>query len=283
MGRCLCCLALGTIAALAFGQTQPTTAPAKPDSKADVKLKPGAKTARQDQAKSDKARTQAQPERDVQQLLNGRIPEVNFEKVPLEKVMEWLQEYTGGIVYVRWKVLEDFGITRETPITVKARDKKLSQILWVIMNEAAAESGVTLAYQASTDLFLFSTHDDLSRDLVTRVYDVQDITVDVPYFKGDGTREGSEGIVRRTRVRRTAPPPSRSSGGEVIDEAPRREITTEDEKLQEFKELILNMIEPESWEINGLGGKGTIFPYKGRLVVRNSLHVHQLIDDGLKP
>lgn len=60
-------------------------------------------------------------------------------------------------------------------------------------------------------------------------------------------------------------------------------VTTEDEKLQEFMELILVTIEPESWQINGLGGEGMIFPYKGKLIVRNNRHVHQLIGGGRKP
>jgi hypothetical protein len=42
-------------------------------------------------------------------------------------------------------------------------------------------------------------------------------------------------------------------------------------------EFILNTVEPESWEVNGMGGKGTIFPYKGKLIVRNSLHVHHIL------
>jgi hypothetical protein len=304
--RCLaCCLSLGILATLAFGQTQAKPGEAKPDREADAKPKTGPARPADEQdksgtskspadatsddgkaadAKAARAKREDQRKHNVRETLNSRVPEVNFEAAPLEKVMEWLQDYTDAIVYVRWAALQEFGITRETPITVKARDKKLSQILWVVMNEAAAESGVTLAYQASKDLFLFSTHEDLSRDMITRVYRVQDIIVDVPEFRGDGTKEGSEGVVKRTRVRRT-PPPSRSHGGEIIptDGAPAREVTTEDESLQEFVELILDTIAPASWAINGMGGEGTIFPYKGKIVIRNSLYVHQLIAGGREP
>ncbi|RMF83456.1 MAG: hypothetical protein D6744_04610, partial [Planctomycetota bacterium] len=42
-------------------------------------------------------------------------------------------------------------------------------------------------------------------------------------------------------------------------------------------DLILMSVEPESWAANGLGGRGTVFPYKNRLVVYNSLYVHQII------
>lgn len=272
-----CLLATAVIAALALGQT--TTAPGQPGVRADAKPKATANAERH-----------RKPKRDIRLILNSRVPEVRFEQVPLEKVMEWVQEYTGAMVYVRYAVLEEHDINRETLITVKARDAKLEQILWVIMNEAAGSTGVTLAYEASADLFLFSTHDDLSSKMVTRIYDVRNIIVDVPYFSLGGalmpmpTAEGSEGVVWRTRVRR--PPPSPSLGSEVISDTqqpPRREITTEDEALHEFMEFILNTVEPESWEVNSMGGKGTIFPYKGKLIIRNSLHVHQLIAGAANP
>ncbi len=312
--RILACLAaVGIIASLAFAQARATPGQPKPERKPEAKPKTSSTPLDDDQRKaaaagpaagaaSDKAesgdakpgiaKSRDQAKRNVQEILNARIPDVNFDATPLEEVMEWLQDYTEAIVYVRWAALEDFGITRETPITVEARNKRLSQILWVVMNEAAAESGVTLAYQASADLFLFSTHEDLSRSMVTRVYNVREIIVDVPYFFRHGLCKdpvGEEGIVKRTRVRRVWRDQG-SRGGELgtelgteAPEPPRREITSEDEALQELTELILNTVEPETWEANGMGGKGTIFPYKGKLVVRNSIYVHQILSDKLKP
>lgn len=278
-----CLIAAGITASLAMGQS-PTSAPSEPEVRASTTTKPAAKP------KADRRdEVLPKPKRDVKQILSSRVPKVHFEHVPLEDVMEWVQEYTGVMVYVRYAVLEEHGIDRQTPITVKARDAKLAQILWVIMNEAAGSSGVTLAYEASADLFVFSTHADLSSKLVSRIYDVKDIIADVPYFWLEGagmpvpTAEGSEGIVKRTRVRR--PPPVQSLGGEVFSgsQPPPREITSEDEGLHEFMEFILNTVEPEIWEVNGMGGKGTVFPYKGKLIIRNSLHVHHILSGEGEP
>jgi hypothetical protein len=246
-------------------------------------------------AKDERASTSApaRTERDIAKILSGRVPEVAFDHTPLEKVVEWVQGYSGVLVYVRYAVLEEQGITRDTPITVKAKDAALEQILWLIMNEAAGARGVTLAYEASADLILFSTHADLSSKLVARAYDFKDIHVDVPYFwrEGDGvgwaTVAGAEGKNFRARVRR-AVPHSSSLGGELLvsredGASPVLEIKSEDEALQEFMELILNTVEPETWAVNGMGGKGTIFPYKGRLIIRNSLHVHQILSGEENP
>jgi len=234
-------------------------------------------------------------ERDIVRILRGRVPEVVFDHTPLETVMEWVQDYTGVMVYVRYAVLEEQGIGRETPISLKVKGAALKQILWGIMNEAAGASGVTLAYQASSELIVLSTEQDLGEQMISRVYDCKEIHVDVPYFwreGGDGvgvaTVEGSEGKIFRTRVRRAKRPSGSLGGGDLFGPldagaAPVLEVKSEEEQLQEFTELILNAVEPESWAINGLGGKGTIFPYKGRLIIRNSLRVHRILAGEKKP
>ena len=248
---------------------------------ADREAKPAADAPVRGPAAPD---AQPKAERDIGKILSWRVPEVCFDHTPLEKVMEWVQKQTGVLVYVRYAILEEHGITRETPITVKAKDATLKQILWVIMNEAAGASGATLAYEASGDLILLSTHQDLGSKMVSRVYDFKDIHVDVLYFEGITDLEGK---VFRTRVRR-AVPHSRSLGGELFgppadDAAPVLEVESEEEQVQEFMEFLLNTIEPETWAINGMGGKGTIFPYKGRLIIRNSLHVHQILSGEENP
>jgi hypothetical protein len=321
---------VGIIATLASGQTQSPTGPSpsagntdekgsgSAPSSNDVQTRTGtgppanaaATPAGPAEASTGRPGQEAAPKRDIRAVLNGRIKEVNFDGAPFERVIDWLQDYTGILTYVRWAVLEEHGIDRETPITIKARDQKLSRILWVMMNEAAGASGVTLAYQASDDLILLSTHEDLGRSMVTRAYEVDDLIAAAPYFFMDGMEEvpeGREGIVWYTRVRRTNSDrgpavsvdagrtlpsgktrPSRDnrlSESEIMlgAEGPQREIRSEDAALQEIMELILNTVEPESWAANGMGGQGTIFPYKGRLLVWNSIRVHQVLAQELKP
>ena len=48
--------------------------------------------------------------------------------------------------------------------------------------------------------------------------------------------------------------------------------------MRDLLELILNTVEPQSWEINGAGGRATMTPLNNRaIVIRNSLYVHQMI------
>ena len=93
-------------------------------------------------------------------LLNQRLPEVMFEELPLEQVMEFIADFTQMNVVVRWEILEDAGIERDKAITIKVRNVHLRQVLWLIMNEAGG-TDLKLAYRASGNMLVLSTEEDL--------------------------------------------------------------------------------------------------------------------------
>jgi hypothetical protein len=220
------------------------------------------------------------PLRDIAEILATRVPDVAFEQQALEEVMRWVEQQTGATVYVRWQVLEDAGIPRDAPVTLTARNRQLAHILALILKEAEGESGTRLAYEASSELFVVSTHDDLSRALITRVYDVERLLQDIPKFDMPpgviAPGVGGKALPNLpTRVVR--PGPGQSAGGEATPVGGAPTVVVEDERERELVDLITLNVEPESWQINGQGGRGTIFPRDGKLIIRNSRHVHQLL------
>jgi hypothetical protein len=54
-----------------------------------------------------------------------------------------------------------------------------------------------------------------------------------------------------------------------------------DEQALRLVELITSHIYPESWKVNG--GAGTITLFKGRLIIRNHLLVHEQLGGGSAP
>ena len=115
--------------------------------------------------------------------LNARIPEVDFEEAELDIVMDWIGGLTPMSVVVRWQILEDAGIERDKQITMQVKNLRLSQVLWMIMQEAGGPD-LKLAYRASGELLIISTAEDLGREMVVRVYDVSDLLVRAPIFRG---------------------------------------------------------------------------------------------------
>lgn len=235
------------------------------------------------------------PAREIDAILAARVT-VEFDRTPFEHVVTWIERETQAMVYVRWPALEDVGIERDAPITLRARDRPLQQVLALILKDAEGVSGAKLAYEASADLFIFSTHDDLSRELITRVYRVEDLLQEIPKFEGPKPGQiapGAGGRAIRSRPARVIRPArgSQSQGGGEVhtpggaaghdgggrEDTPGPRVAVPDERSRELIDLITMVVEPESWEINGLGGRGTIFPRDGRLIVRNSRYVHQLL------
>ncbi len=204
--------------------------------------------------------------------LNERIEEVAFEEAPLDQVMEWLGTLTPMQVFVRWPMLEDAGIERDKPITMNVQGLRLSQVLYLITKEAGGPD-VVLAYRASGKLLTISTADDLGEERVTRVYDVADLLVRVPTVRnkmsidlsqlaqqsGQGGGGGGQSIF--------------GQGGGQRNDDDNRGQDNNNEDIDELIGLIIQTVEPDSWDENG--GRGTIHAYNKLLVVYNNILVHQ--------
>jgi len=210
-------------------------------------------------------------------VLNQRIPEVRFEETPLEQVMDWLRDFTELNISVRWQTLEDAGVRRDTPISIQARNLTLSQVLWLVMNEAAG-SEVKLAYRASSSLLILSTEEDLSREMVTKVYDVSDLLLTLPRVPRQTTFNVTQGLGQ------TGSSGGGGAGGGMFGTGQQGQQGQYGQaenlggqggrtEIQRLVELIRDTVEPDTWRENG--GMGTIIPYQNFIVVRNTILVHQ--------
>lgn len=201
-------------------------------------------------------------------ILNQRIPEVTFEEAPFDQVMQWVEQTMQINVSVRWQILEDAGVQRDKPISVRVRNVRFSQVLWMIMNEAGGPD-LKLAYRASGNLLILSTVEDLGKEMITRVYDVSDLLVRVPRFSGprlDLSQQGGGG--------------QGGGGGQNLfqdegqdDDSDNRGEGEEDLEIERLRQIIVQTVEPETWADNG--GPGTIVAFRNQLIVRNSIFVHQ--------
>ncbi len=199
-------------------------------------------------------------------ILNQRIQEVSFEEAPFDQVMEWVEQTMQINVSVRWQTLEDAGVRRDKPISVRVRNVRFSQVLWMIMNEAGG-TDLKLAYRASGNLLILSTAEDLGKEMITRVYDVSDLLVRVPRFTGprlDLSQQSGAG---------------QGGGGQNLfqdegnDQDRSRGEGEENIEIENLRQIIVQTVEPETWADNG--GQGTIVAFRNQLIVRNSIFVHQ--------
>jgi hypothetical protein len=68
-------------------------------------------------------------------VLGKVLPELTLQAIALSDVIDFLRDISGANIFVDWKKLEAVGVTRQTPITVRAREVKVAQALQLVLDE----------------------------------------------------------------------------------------------------------------------------------------------------
>lgn len=243
-------LAVLALVAIAFTTTTVAAPPAKDD-------KPAGKVKKDEKKSGRKKKT---PRGLAFKALRTVIDDATFKDMTFEEFTEWLARQTEANIIVRWKIIEDAGIDIDTRFSLKLREVTIRQITKYVFAEVTAGLDIELAVKADDNTLIISTRRDLSTELVIRTYDVQDLLIDVPNFYSLASAFGGGAV------------PGGAIAGSGIGEYGSK---TQDELAQELMNLITSHVEPESWAVNG--GKGTISFFRGKIIVRNNLIVHELI------
>ncbi len=211
-------------------------------------------------------------------VLNQRLPEVAFRETPFEQVMDFITDLTKLNLVVRWQNIVDAGVPKDKPVSLQAKNLRLSQVLWLVMSEAGG-SDVKLAYRASGNLLVLSTEEDLNKEMVTKVYDVSDLLVRIRNSSREGAFDltqnmnnvgsqgggGGTGLFGNSNQQNQYGNDNRDQYGAGAAQTP---------EMQQLVELIQQTVEPDTWTVNG--GLGTVHSFRGGLlVIRNTLLVHQ--------
>lgn len=189
------------------------------------------------------------------------VVEVDIKDMSLEELAEWINRDTGANVIVRWKLLEKEGITRASKISVKARNINIRQLLALsFLHLTQSKPSVELSAQARGNTIIISTRKDHNSKMITRVYEVADLIQDMPDFPIAGSERGFSRSSKRRADKRLM----HAGRGQEIDP-----------HILDLIDSITMNIEPHSWKV--AGGKGRIRYYRGKLIIYNSVEVHQLI------
>ncbi len=172
-------------------------------------------------------------------VMQMRVPAVELAGVALDDVFGFMRDVAGMNLYVNWPALEAAGVDRSVPIQLKLRNIRMGKVMDLALNQASA-GGVALTWYVSDNIVYVTTKQLADQDMVTIVYPVQDLLVEVPNF--------------------TPPSFTPSTGGEgggsgnVFDTGNNQNTTdgaTAVEKGEKLVELIMMLVEPDVWVENG--------------------------------
>ena len=234
------------------------------------------------------------PPNPAAKMLSARLASVDFEETPFDKVVEDLARMTNTNIVVFWNRLREEDIDRTTPVTLKVRNLPFDRVLKLVLDQIRSEDG--LVFSADQDLIMISTAKDFKGKMAVRVYDVRWIIQPTPYPRRSGDDGGGDPNKPPDIVSAGSMPPQLVYDREATlkrpllnrfmkqDEEDRQQgydkLQRDPERLMlDLVNLITAAVEPTSWDING--GRGTVVPYRGNLIINNSLLVHSKLGEAI--
>lgn len=212
--------------------------------------------------------------------------EIRFDNVRLEDALETLRAGAGVNMFVNWSSLKTVGITRDTPITLRAGDISTARALDLVMLELNGEKGRmdSVYWVVDKGIVRVDTGEVLDSVMRTRVEDVADLLQITPNFASRRMKLTSIGDTANKNGRAN----SSTTDAELWEEEdthereePEQESPAELRANQKNQliESIKNSIGPDMWYPNG---KGTITIFRNQLVITQSLLGWKLMERGTR-
>ncbi len=223
---------------------------------------------------------ESEADRAVRRKLQESAPELRYDAQEFAQVIDNLRSLTGLNIVPNWMALEAAAIERDAEVSLRLSNVRFEKALALILEHVGAGE-TDLGYTIDEGVIQISTREDLSRKTLTRVYNVQDLLITVPTFRGrqinldqvgQQAQEGGIGGGRYLQGQGGASQGSQGlfGGGGGGDEFEAAEV---DDPLQPIIELIQNTIEPDSWRDAG-GNVGALQSLNQQIVVTQTAAAH---------
>jgi len=196
------------------------------------------------------------------------IKTFDFDEMPAEDVFEYLRRISGLNIYVNWAAMELMGIDRDKPITLKASNLSLRQVLSLVTEQVSGSlDKMERVYWVIDDgVVTVAPAAVLNSKMKTRVYDVADLLAVVPNFQAPRISvSGSEG-----------------DADDILDDEDddddEEDSRTEQRQRQKdtLVEIIRNSIGEEMWLPIG---KGSIRFLGNQMIISQSLLGFKLMEE----
>jgi hypothetical protein len=116
----------------------------------------------------------------------GGVREINLDQTPLHLALGFLRDLAGVNFHVNWRALEATGISKETPITLKASGISVGKALDMVLDQLNVNRDTlgSVHWVIDEGVVHVSTGEALNRKTYVRTFDVGDLLMVVPNFEG---------------------------------------------------------------------------------------------------
>jgi Flp pilus assembly secretin CpaC/tetratricopeptide (TPR) repeat protein len=218
----------------------------------------------------------------VQNALQNNVS-VNFSRNTINQVVNYMKTVTDVEIYADWKALETIGIRADDELSLDL-GRVTAEIALRRVLEQLGDNLDRPQFGIEDGMVVITTEDALRRRMVTLVYDIRDLLLEVPYFDnapdfnlgtaitgGPGANGGTFGSVETESDRSEV----FGGGSSERDDAERR---SRDQLVEEIVGIIQDVVDPEKgwYDTSGEGGK--IQELNGNLIITNTPRNHRAIE-----
>lgn len=213
---------------------------------------------------------ESEANREVRRKLRQIIPKLSLSGYKLEDAIQFLRDASNCSIHVKWAALETAGVTRSTPVHVVLSNVTIEKALRTILEDVGGAS--PLGFVVDDGVITISTKDDLSKETVTRVYDIRDLIVRIPNFSGPSIDLSQAGNVGNN---------NNNAGGfwgnnNNANNNNETNFPTRAELVTNILDMIRSTISPDTWRENG-GVVGSIREFGGQMIVTQTPENHRAL------
>lgn len=216
---------------------------------------------------------------------------LTFDETPFGDTIEFFRSCSGLNIHVNWKALELSGVAKDTPVTLKVNNISLGKALSLTIEQlnAGKSRDDSVYWVVDEGVVLISTGTALNQKTKIKTYDVGDLLVIAPEFKGPRFNMEMMNNNSNTNSGTNTGMGGGFGGGGGGDrglwdeETTREEREDRDKRADLRKELRDNLIKTIKDAIGEdmwvPGGKGSIKMIGGRLVISQTLLGFKLLEE----
>jgi len=205
----------------------------------------------------------------VQQKIVRPIENIRLERATAKQAFEWWSQITGIPLVISWESMENDGIDREAPVTLKLKRAPAEIVLKLIMQMTSQD--VSLIHEITPWYVQVMTKFQANRKTVRRTYDINDLITQIPSFTSAPSFDLSSALEGGGETSGGGTTNIFGGTNEDSDEG-----TTRRERGEAIADIIRETIEPDIWIANG-GLHSSITYFNGMLIVKAPMYVQRQI------
>ena len=227
---------------------------------------------RASQSSGAAATTQKSALDDPRIALARRVARIDYDNNSLSTVIDAFRDMAGANIHVNWKALEAVGIDRNTPVSIHLNNVPLRKVLKTILKDLGPTENL-VTYYVDEGVIEVTTREIADQKLITKVYPIGDLLMEVPNFAGPNVQLSSVGQGGGGRGGGGGGGSSLFSDSNNTDNTTNEQPRTRNEAATELVNLIKETVSPDVWRENG--GTSSAAFFNGHLVVTAPRSVHE--------